>query len=133
MEDAIKRLSDEDFDTLRNTMVRMKRPIEFQKDGMETTMAPVLFSKSRARIRGDIIMTDHLPECESEKFWKAYNHFYAQLEEMCYESARLLPERSMILMDNHRFVHARTRIKDWRRSLLRIRFDIPDLPEECWV
>jgi len=133
VEDAVAKLSTEDFDTLHNTMVCLKRPIEFQKNGMETIMAPVLFSKRRARIRGDIIMTDHLPEWEATKFWGAYNRLYVHLDEMCHRSARLLPERSIILMDNQRFVHARTQIKDWRRSLLRIRFDIPNLPEDCWV
>jgi len=130
--ECIEKLSEEDVEILETTMVRIKRPIEFVKEGMETTVGPVLFSKKRARIRGDIIMTDHLPKDVAEKFWAAYNRFYGQLFEMCHESARLMPERSMIIMDNHRFVHARTAIKDWRRSLLRIRFDIDDLPEKYW-
>ena len=133
VEEAVKMLSAEEYDTLLNTSVHWKRPIEFTKHGMETTVAPVLFSKYRARIRGDIIMTDHLSDEDEKRFWDAYNRFYGHLEELCHKSARILPERTIILMDNQKFVHARTSIIDDRRSLLRIRFDIPDLPEKLWM
>jgi len=133
VEEAVGMLSAEDYDTLLNTSVHWERPIEFTKSGMETTLAPVLFSKYRARLRGDIIGTDHLSEHDQKKFWGAYNRFYRILEELCQKSAVLLPERTMILMDNQRFVHARTSIIDLRRSLLRIRFNIPDLPEKYWL
>jgi len=130
VEEAVNGLSAEDIDTLLNTSVQWKRPTEFAKDGMETTSAPVLMSKRRARVRGDIIVTDHLSDEDQKKFWGAYKRFYGILEDMCLKSAVNLPERSMILVDNQRFVHSRTSIIDPRRNLLRIRFDIPNLPEK---
>jgi phenylacetate-coenzyme A ligase PaaK-like adenylate-forming protein len=127
--DAVAQISEADFDILRNTVVKWNRPQEFQKDMMPTTAAPVLMSRNRARVRGDIIDTSHLCESASDAFWAAYHRFFAVLDQMCHASARLLPERAVILVDNQRFVHARSRIKDTNRCLLRIRFDFPQRPE----
>ncbi len=126
---AVAQLSEDDYDTLRNTVVHWIRPQEFHKEESSTTAAPVLMSRTRARVRGDIIDTSQLPQMAVDQFWAAYNRFFAVLDQMCHASARLLPERAIILLDNQRFVHARSRIKDTNRCLLRIRFDFPQRPE----
>ncbi|KAL3792817.1 hypothetical protein HJC23_002624 [Cyclotella cryptica] len=130
VEEAIERLNKEDFDILRNTVVHWRRPDEFSKDALEDLVAaPVLFSRRRARLRTDIMETAHLSSRKERQFWDAYNRFYTHLDEMCHSSARLLPERTILLVDNQRFVHARTRIKGTHRLLLRIRFDFHETPE----
>ncbi|KAL7522035.1 hypothetical protein ACHAWX_006730 [Stephanocyclus meneghinianus] len=130
VEKAIEKLTKEDFDILRNTVVHWRRPDEFSKDAHDDLVeATVLFSRRRARVRSDIMETAHLSTRKERQFWDAYNRFYAHLDEMCQSSARLLPERTIILMDNQRFVHARTQIKDIHRVLLRTRFDFDESPE----
>lgn len=139
--DAINMLTDDEFDVLSTTMVRWDVPIEFRKSCNnlagghleEFIMAPVIMSRERARVRPDIMNVDHLSKdgkfSPYYKFKQAFARFYGILQRCCNDSNCLLPEGTVLFLDNQRFVHCRTAIQDNSRELIRIRFDLEDRPE----
>lgn len=124
--DAVNQLSLEEYVILRRTKVRWEVPIEFRVDPSveKHIFAPVLMSKNRGRVRSDVMDLSHLSEAIKLQFQHAYDKFYNFLTASCRKSSFLLPEGSIMFIDNQRFVHCRTAIQDQTRSLVRIRFDL---------
>lgn len=119
---------------LRRVPVAWRIPPEFgggpdEHGRPRCIFAPVLMSNTRARLRRDIMSTEHLPEDEARLFWAAFDRLYTLLQDTCNRNQRLLPERSVIILDNERLVHARNSVLDPKRVLFRVRFDLPDTPE----
>ena len=76
------------------------------------------FGHNRLRFRYDLMSSNDQEGQELlEKFKNIANELIRQ--KRC-----LIPEKYCVIVDNHRLLHARTVIKDERRFLQRIRFDM---------
>ena len=117
--DCTKDLTDEEYDILRTTQVMWKRPIEFSSGQVEDVVAPVLYSRSRGRIRRDIMKVKHSDD--EALFWRAFDKFEACAKSLCEEQSYHLPEASVIICDNEKYVHSRSEILDVERILYRVR------------
>lgn len=126
---SVQNLSEDDIDTLQKTLVKWKVPPEFRKGDSDHIFGSVLLSDSRARLRRDSIITAHLPTETAQKFWRTFDRFEELLRNECDANSMVVPERCVLLTDNHRFAHARGMIVDSQRYLQRIRFDLPNSPE----
>ena len=97
-------------------------PPEFQsaQEPMVTRDLPIMMAKNRIRYREDLLDVPIMNEFakEASKYLKDRSYY------------RLIPEKYVIITDNHRFLHARTKILDKRRHLQRIRFNLPHLSPE---
>lgn len=122
--DAVNQLHENDREVLMKVKPRWVVPEEFRKSGAGDVFAPVLMSSERARFRMDKILTDHLPAKEREAFQQAFKRFCAIVEESNSEGM-IVPEQSIIILDNQRFAHARSTVLDMNRHLHRVRFDLP--------
>eukprot|EP01138_Halocafeteria_seosinensis_P005201 gb/GECG01005318.1/.p1 GENE.gb/GECG01005318.1/~~gb/GECG01005318.1/.p1 ORF type:complete len:1128 (+),score=99.32 gb/GECG01005318.1/:1-3384(+) len=127
--DAVADLSAQDEVILQETQVNWKVPPEFQKGKIDRIRGPVLLSDTRARLRRDSIDTSDLTQEQEAKFWKAFDRLEEILQQRCDASAMVVPERTILITDNHRFAHSRGIIKESRRYLQRIRFDFDNAPE----
>jgi alpha-ketoglutarate-dependent taurine dioxygenase len=102
--------------TLRSTRFRFRVPAEFDK-GVPYCDAPILFGDGLLRYRREIIDESDCGRAQ-----------VAALDELdaaiaATEPARLsLPSGTLLLLDNARFLHARTEVRDPERHLLRMRF-----------
>ncbi|KAI9314369.1 hypothetical protein BDR26DRAFT_1016854 [Obelidium mucronatum] len=128
---------------LRRTLVRWIVPPEFiqtkntnellddTQHSHQSILAPVLISDTRIRFRRDIIDTTHLPPLEATQFWKAFASLETAFHRECNleENTFLLPEQTLLFLDNQTFVHRRSRVHDPNRLLWRIRYDPEQRPE----
>lgn len=124
--DAVNRLSKDQLDVLETVKPRWIVPDEFRKSGGSDTFAPVLKSTTKARFRRDKISVDHLPAEEASAFQKTFETFCSIVEE-CNSKGMIVPEQTIIILDNQRFAHARSAVMDLDRHLHRVRFDLPHL------
>jgi hypothetical protein len=104
---------------LRKTKFRFAVPQEFRKDpAVNYTDGPILSATGRWRYRSEIIIRDNLtPEQVS-----ALAELDAALGNPHLCMTTRLPEKGLLLLDNGRWFHARSKIKDPARWLKRARF-----------
>jgi alpha-ketoglutarate-dependent taurine dioxygenase len=112
---VLRRLSTEALGVLRETRFRFYAPAEYNK-GVPYRDAPILFGDGLIRYRREIIDQDICPEAS----W-ALDELDAAINAV--EPLRLgLHSGTILLLDNARFLHARTEVRDPERHLLRMRF-----------
>ena len=113
----IQHLSDKSFETLQNEKVKINVPPEFKKDE-DHIHATVIDADFNVRFRKEIIDLASI----SDDMKLALNEF----EQLCYSPdlnrSLFVEKNSIMIIDNKRFLHARTQIKDPSRHLKRIRF-----------
>jgi alpha-ketoglutarate-dependent taurine dioxygenase len=115
VDQVLRRLSDETLAVLRSTSFRFYAPAEYNK-GIPYRDATILFGDGLMRYRREIIDEDVCREAipALDELDKAIN---------AVEPLRLpLPSGTILLLDNARFLHARTEVRDPERHLLRMRF-----------
>jgi alpha-ketoglutarate-dependent taurine dioxygenase len=114
----LRRLSAETLNVLRSTRFRFCAPAEYDK-GVPFRDAPILFGEGLMRYRRKIIDEELCPEAT----W-ALDELDAAIRAV--EPQRLwLRSGAILLLDNARFLHARTEVRDPERHLLRMRFSCP--------
>lgn len=119
---VLRRLSTKTLDLLRSTYFRFHAPAEYAK-GTAFRDAPILFGAGLMRYRRAIIDDDL-----SEAAKSALDELDATIAAA--EPLRLrLRSGEILLLDNARFLHARTEVLDPERHLLRMRFscDVPSV------
>eukprot|EP00178_Gracilaria_changii_P016651 TRINITY_DN47951_c0_g1_i1.p1 TRINITY_DN47951_c0_g1~~TRINITY_DN47951_c0_g1_i1.p1 ORF type:complete len:747 (-),score=121.25 TRINITY_DN47951_c0_g1_i1:57-2297(-) len=127
--EAVSKLTQQQIDDLMSIKVRWIVPGEFRKSGEGDTFAPVLLSRDKARFRQDKVTSDHLGEDEASRFKESFKAFCGAVEEGM-SDGYLVPEQTVIIIDNQKFAHCRSEVMDMERHLHRVRFDLPDLREE---
>jgi alpha-ketoglutarate-dependent taurine dioxygenase len=112
---VLGRLSPDTLDTLRSTQFRFRAPAEYDK-GVPYRDAPIVFGDGLVRYRRVIIDERLCPEAK-----EALDELDAAIGAV--EPVRLRMRSGMVLLlDNARFLHARTTVRDPERHLLRMRF-----------
>jgi alpha-ketoglutarate-dependent taurine dioxygenase len=127
LSDIINELNENEINLLSTTMFKFRKPKEFYKCGEQFTYGPILspkrdkFNHLLCRYRNDIILDRDDIGQESKnalnKFEKLIN-----LKEGKNIEYHFLKENSIILLDNCRYLHGRTKVNDPNRHLTRIRF-----------
>lgn len=110
-----RRLSDETLTVLTSTCFRFYAPAEYNK-GLPYRDAPILFGDGLMRYRREII---------DEEFCLSAIPALDELDKAISDVKPLrlqLPSGTILLLDNARFLHARTEVRDPERHLLRMRF-----------
>ncbi|POR38336.1 Uncharacterized protein TPAR_01457 [Tolypocladium paradoxum] len=135
----VERLSEQLSPTTRASLMRPEYritiPAEFIK---EPTKRHILGSllladeqgrSSMMRFREDLLtpLTERASRALDE-LKHALQHVEAQLHSTVHLTAADLPERSVILIDNRRWLHARNDVKDPGRHLRRVRWDAIPFP-----
>jgi alpha-ketoglutarate-dependent taurine dioxygenase len=115
---VLRRLSAGTLDILRSTHFRFHAPVEYDK-GVPYRDAPILFGDGLMRYRRKIIDERLCPEARP-----ALDELDAAIGAV--EPLRLrLRSGTILLLDNARFLHARSEVRDPERHLLRMRFSCP--------
>jgi hypothetical protein len=92
-------------------------PDEFYK-GRRYEQVPILDEEMNFSFRRDIIIRE---ECSAAQL-QALEELEALLSNESIIESKFLPRGTMLILDNGRFLHARTEVKDKDRHLLRMRF-----------
>jgi hypothetical protein len=112
LSDILKRLSPKIKQRLRNENFRIEIPKEFRKSPeVDHINASILLDDERIRYRSDILSED-----------------FKELDLIIQKVDKYRPKLSkysMIILNNQKYLHGRTKIFDHRRHLLRIRFNRP--------
>jgi len=116
---VIKQLSPESLHTLQNEDVEIVVPPEF-RDDINSIKAKIIDKDFNVRFRSEIINEDGT----TPQMKKALNEFNSLCFNPLVGKSLVLKEGQMLLLNNKRFLHSRTTIKDKNRHLLRIRFYI---------
>lgn len=123
--EAVKTLSEEEF--------RIEVPPEFE-NGTKAVIGPVLklvggdqegFQKMKCRYRADLIypLTEKATSALGE-LNRALDQAWTDKGDLCLNlTPKMLPNGSVLLMDNGKWLHARNEVKDPERHLRRIRWD----------
>lgn len=112
LSDILKCLSEQSKEILRTKSIRIEIPVEFRKnEELDHIYAPILFDDQRIRYRSDIIGEE-------------MNELKGILDQVKKYPVKL-NQYTMILLNNHKYLHGRTKVFDSHRHLLRIRFNRP--------
>ena len=115
---VLQRLSAATLDVLRSTNFRFYAPVEYDK-GVPYRDGPIVFGDGLMRYRRKIIDEQLCPEAVP-----ALDELDAAIGAV--EPLRMrLRSGAILLLDNARFLHARTEVRDPERHLLRMRFSCP--------
>ncbi|KAL5051251.1 hypothetical protein BDW71DRAFT_170671 [Aspergillus fruticulosus] len=133
VEQITRRLSKESTAALMRAEYRIRVPPEFNKDPGQTSIVGSLLAldphdgSTMVRFREEIV-TPLTPSAEAAL--EELRGTLRRLEEEEQEpgailrlSAQDLPERSILVLDNHRWLHARSAVKDPQRHLRRVRWN----------
>lgn len=90
---------------------------------VQATIAPVLGDSPFIRYRRDTLADGlmHFPEYGTADVHRALDKFEEVLADCAYTAEFFMPRDSLILLNNHHALHARTAFQDHERHLLRIR------------
>ncbi len=100
-----------------HSLYRVHVPDEFYKDH-HFEQVPILDDEMNFRFRRDIIIRE---SCTHEQL-KALRELETLLSNEKIIESKFLPAGTMLFLDNGKFLHARTEVKDKDRHLLRMRF-----------
>jgi len=100
-------------------------------NAVEATLAPVFSDTPMIRYRRDTLAAGlkYFPEYGDADVHRALDAFEVHLAKCPHQAEFFMPKDSLVLIDNHRSLHARTSFQDHERHLLRIRMH-DSLPEE---
>lgn len=115
--DVFNSLSSEARKTLQTHPYRMRVPAEFFK-GQDISEVVILREDGRFRFRHEIMLLDDEPLPAVQ----AANELETIINEKCMPRRINLKRGELIIFDNGRFFHGRTKIEDERRHLLRMWF-----------
>lgn len=92
-------------------------------DTIEATLAPIFAKTPLIRYRRDTLAAGllYFPEHADAAAHKALDAFEHELANSEHQADFFMPRDSLVLVDNHRALHARTAFQDHERHLLRIR------------
>ena len=114
-------------DVLSHTPLPFRVPSAFVTSGdpdeIEATLAPVFAATPYIRYRKDTLAEglEHFPEYGSKDVRRALEAFEERLEVCPHMVEFFMPVDGLVVVDNHRALHARTSFQDSERHLLRIR------------
>ncbi|MGY4831846.1 TauD/TfdA family dioxygenase (plasmid) [Sphaerotilaceae bacterium SBD11-9] len=93
------------------------------RDVIEATLAPIFADEPLIRYRRDTLLEGalHFPRQLDADGHKALDAFEAELAACTHQAEFFMPSDSLVYIDNHRALHARTSFQDHERHLLRIR------------
>ena len=114
--DVVKRLDNHTKDILKTTF-QVKVPNEFIKDA-EYSQVPIMFGKNQIAYRRECII-DTL--CAPDQL-HALNSLDATIASLGNSHNLLLENGTVLFLDNTRYLHARTAVKDDSRHLQRVRY-----------
>lgn len=138
VDDILEQLSVRQIDLLKRVPVRFKIPGEFRKNDQNTHLQSTilspgtdLFNHTLIRYRADIIE----PQPTQPEYQQAL-HTLESLVDI--NKSRLikyfqLTENQLLLIDNSRWLHGRTKISDMNRHLVRVRFQTKDKLMLPWL
>lgn len=115
----IQHLSQSSIKTLQTEAVEIKVPLEFKRD-VETINAHIIDANLNVRYRKELIVESSL----SENLKIALNEFDQLCKSPFLNRWFELNDNQILILDNRRYLHARTKIIDKDRHLMRIRFFI---------
>ena len=115
----IQNLSQPALSVLMDTDYTFKVPPEFYK-GIDTIRAPIISHNMNLRYRLELIEQS---DCTTAQI-NALNELTQIIANPDNLTRLSLGKNQLLLLDNKRFLHARTQIKDKNRHLKRIRFDL---------
>ena len=113
----IKKLSLKSLHILQSTFFTLQVPEEFRKERAEVHV-PLIDSSGNFRYRREIIVDEN---CSAMQL-AALDELEQLLANPELTSSMFLPTGSLLLVDNGRFLHARSQVLDKERHLLRMRF-----------
>lgn len=127
LKDILKELTQSEIDLLINVDIKIKVPQEFKRKNIaeDYVYGSILyreFGEIFVRYRNDIIQNlDDL----SDNYLKAFRKFESLIN---LEKSNLIyyfnmSDKQILIMNNSRFLHGRTKIFDKKRHFVRIRFD----------
>ncbi|CAF0861540.1 unnamed protein product, partial [Brachionus calyciflorus] len=136
-EDILSKLSLDEIKLLKETKVKIKVPEEFRKSKLNSSfIESSLFSSNTnpnlVRYRHDIIQQR---ENLNKNYLKALEKFedLINLEKSCLIKYFNMRDDQILLVDNSRWLHGRTKILDLNRHFVRVRFnDNDDLINRNW-
>lgn len=114
-------------DVLSDRLLPFRVPSAFvtigDPDAVQATLAPVFSETPLIRYRRDTLAEGllHFPEYADRDAHRALDAFEAHLSACRHKAEFFLPRDGLIVVDNHRALHARTAFQDPDRHLLRIR------------
>lgn len=114
-------LSKKTLQVLQNFPVTIKVPHEFFK-GKNCIQACIIDANFNIRFRREIIDLDNLTFKQLKAIEELENLIYSPQ----YSRRLTLKNDQILILNNKRFLHARTHVKDSRRHLQRIRFFVPN-------
>lgn len=127
--EIVDRLSNETKRLLRNETYKINVPLDFRKGDIDHISGSILLNgDEHIRYRRDIVNKQQLKEETVEK-----QMAIAELNSMILSDDKLpifrpvLENNMMVMFNNARFVHGRTKIEDIERYLLRIRFNLDEI------
>ncbi len=118
----IQQLSEDAFKILNSCLYTFRVPTEFYK-GIKAIQAQIIDENLNLRYRRDLIDRE---QCK-EKELKALKEFECIISNPKNMARIFLQRDHILLLDNKRFLHARTAVKDKRRHLKRIRFNLKEI------
>ncbi|KAI1495906.1 hypothetical protein F5X99DRAFT_402076 [Biscogniauxia marginata] len=124
-----ERLSSSTRAALMRPDYRITTPPEFYKQSKQSSingslLATDLDGRPSMRFRGDIIAALNTKASQAlENLKQGLKAAAAESETTMHLSAVDLPERTIVLVDNRRWLHARSHVKDPERHLRRVRWD----------
>lgn len=135
MEDVLNRLSAEEIELLKSAEVGFTIPAEFSRDdndkvrhGKILSPRPDAFGNTLIRYRSDLITTVATPTEQSMRLESTLAKLarLVDLDRSDLIRSMSLGKHQLLLVDNARWLHGRTKIYDLERRLLRIRFQTKD-------
>jgi hypothetical protein len=117
VKDILKQLNDEEIELLQQNFEFIV-PEEFQRNKNKTMKGKILFSNESMRYRSDIIIREGLSEKSLAVLDKVDSILQNEKFHHCFD----FEKNRILIFNNHKFLHARTMIKDKSRHLKRIQF-----------
>jgi alpha-ketoglutarate-dependent taurine dioxygenase len=114
-------------DVLSDRLLPFRVPSAFVTEGgadtVQATLAPVFADAPLIRYRRDTLAEGllHFPEHADADAHRALDAFEQHLAATAHRAEFFMPRDSLVVVDNHRALHARTAFQDPERHLLRIR------------
>ncbi|CAF3718455.1 unnamed protein product [Rotaria sp. Silwood1] len=114
--DIVHNLSEKSKTILLTENFKIAVPKEFRKvNDIDHIYGPILLDHNEIRYRPDIVLNDKS---------NAFNELESIINKVPRYSLKF-EKYTMVLLNNRKYLHARTKILDFRRHLLRIRFNKP--------
>ncbi|CAF1219389.1 unnamed protein product [Didymodactylos carnosus] len=123
--DILNRLSEKSQYLLRHETYQINVPADYRKGDIDYICGSIILGDGHLRYRLDLVDKKRLTNetAEKQEAVKELN-LIILAEDKLNVFRPVLDNNMMILFDNQKFLHGRTKIKDLERYLLRIRFNL---------